>query len=212
MVVIFCHGAGDTGFGAQRWVESLSSKLDIFQWEYPSARPIPYGLAGGEVMSVWYDRTGDSFDPRNHEHTQSIDASVEQIENIVKSHEEKGVPRNMIAVGGFSMGGGIGLQAAARIPGLAAVFALSSYLCDDSLVYSAKELPPIFMSHGLSDRLIDPAWGKNTADRLRDETGARVEFVAYPGVPHEMNEKSIDDVIEFLRRVAPSIAINNEES
>jgi len=74
--------------------------------------------------------------PSYPEEIESIKESSAAINAIIEEYVDAGVPPSKIAVGGFSMGGGIGLQAAARCRhGLGAVFALSSYLCDDSLVY-----------------------------------------------------------------------------
>merc|ERR1711938_312081 len=58
--VIFLHGSGDTGRGVEGWLRSLAppEALAPFDWEFPTAEPIPYALAGGQVSSVWYDRVG----------------------------------------------------------------------------------------------------------------------------------------------------------
>jgi len=89
------------------------------------------------------------------------------------------VPASRIAIGGFSMGGGIALQAALRSKRrFAGVFALSSYLCKNAAVYgrlaaaldrlavaasddedAALLSLPIFMRHGAADKFILPAWG-----------------------------------------------------
>ena len=62
--VIFLHGSGDTGRGVEGWLRSLAppEALAPFDWEFPTAEPIPYALAGGQVASVWYDRVG-GFEP-----------------------------------------------------------------------------------------------------------------------------------------------------
>jgi len=61
--VIFLHGSGDTGAGAERMMnyvwdgqfvdEMAEHKIDV---EYPTASPIPYTIAQGQVMNVWFDR------------------------------------------------------------------------------------------------------------------------------------------------------------
>ncbi|CAB9523835.1 expressed unknown protein (Partial), partial [Seminavis robusta] len=53
-LIIFCHGSGDTGAGAQAWIESLVPPQVYRQWDwiFPTAQPIPYKLNGGMVTSV----------------------------------------------------------------------------------------------------------------------------------------------------------------
>jgi len=87
------------------------------------------------VTSIWFDRIG-GMAPSYPEEVEFIKESSAAINAIIEEYVDSGVPPSKIVVGGFSMGGGIGLQAAARCRHeLGAVFALSSYLCDDSLVY-----------------------------------------------------------------------------
>ena len=61
--VIFLHGSGDTGAGAERMMnyvwdgqfitEMVVHKISV---ECPTVTPIPYTIAQGEVMNVWFDR------------------------------------------------------------------------------------------------------------------------------------------------------------
>ena len=61
--VKFLHGSGDTGAGAERMMnyvwdgqfitEMAEHKISV---EYPTAPPIPYTIAQGQVMNVWFDR------------------------------------------------------------------------------------------------------------------------------------------------------------
>lgn len=197
-VVIFCHGSGDTGYGAQRWVESLVSrvKLQRFTWSFPSANRIPYSLAGGALSSVWYDRVA-GFEPTHPEQTQTVLASVSQLQAVIEEHVAAGVPPSHIAIGGFSMGGGIALQTAARVQ-VGAVFSLSSYLAEKSPAYElAAHLPPVFMAHGVNDDFIRPEWGQATAQRLQ-ASGVDVDFRLYDHIAHEMNTLELEDLLAFL--------------
>uniref|UniRef100_A0A7S4HTG5 Phospholipase/carboxylesterase/thioesterase domain-containing protein n=1 Tax=Odontella aurita TaxID=265563 RepID=A0A7S4HTG5_9STRA len=233
-VVIFCHGSGDNGHGAKGYVESVAPPFSVSAledagvvFEYPSAVPRSYRLMGGDISSVWYDRIG-GMDPRNPEDTASIEPSARQlVELIDEVVERRGVPRERVALGGFSMGGGIAIQAAARTGGrLGAVFAMSSYLCEDSRVWfellpgaskggaAAKDgrcraqddgetnalmTTPVFMSHGEEDDFVLPSWGEQTARRLR-EGGADVrEFERIPRAGHEMIGEELSRLFDFLR-------------
>ena len=58
-VIVFLHGSGDCGRGVSDWLDSLAfrSGLDTNTAViFPSARPRPYTMYGGEVSSVWHDR------------------------------------------------------------------------------------------------------------------------------------------------------------
>ena len=48
--VIFLHGSGDTGRGVEGWLRSLAppEALAPFDWEFPTAEPIPYAGAKSE--------------------------------------------------------------------------------------------------------------------------------------------------------------------
>ncbi|CAK0840831.1 unnamed protein product [Prorocentrum cordatum] len=132
--------------------------------------------------------------------TSSVEASVARLLEFLQRLQREGVPAHRIVVGGFSMGGGIALQLALRHPGsLGAVFALSSYLCDDAAAYRLAEgsrgvrRPPVFMAHGRADSFIQFAWGEATARRLGG-LGVPVRFVPLPGVGHELASSEIDQL------------------
>jgi len=147
-VIIFCHGSGDTGVGVKSYVESVapSHSLELLhqagiELVYPSATIRPYRLAGGYPSSVWFDRIG-GMEPTHPEDTESVLSSTTQLNTIIDALiKEQGLEPHKIAIGGFSMGGGIALQTVVRrtVPSLGAVFTLSSYLCNDSQVYKLLE-------------------------------------------------------------------------
>jgi len=222
-VIIFCHGSGDSGPGVQNYVEALtppSTLLELesrgIQFRYPTAQRRPYRLMGGLKSTVWFDRYG-GMDPKNPEDTPSVLNSVDQLHQLINEYIEQGVPSRKICLGGFSMGGGIALQAAARFEGsqpLGAVFCLSSYLCDDSMVWSLLEetktndnrnrllSSPILMMHGESDGFVLPEWGERTRRRLADLGCAGVRpLVSIPYAGHEMTREELAQLFEFLNTV-----------
>ena len=105
--LIFLHGSGDTGEGVRAWLSQLGFVAECeragLSVETPSATPRPYKLAGGRVMSVWYDRNG--LLPTAEEHLASVEASCAELENIVSKLVVSGTPAERIVIGGFSMGG-----------------------------------------------------------------------------------------------------------
>lgn len=211
-IIIFCHGSGDTGAGAQAWVQSLipTSIYNEWQWIFPTAKPIPYQLSGGQISSVWYDRTG-GFAPSFPEMTETVEQSTTQLLGIIEKELEKGRLPREIVIGGFSMGGNIAYQTAARCVNqpLGAVFGLSCYLNHDSRAWSLLEeqqniWPPMFCAHGAADDFILPAWGQDTYNGLVQKAGIQSgesKFVLLPGVQHEMVPSEMNQLLSFLKTV-----------
>jgi len=208
-VVIMLHGSGDTGRGVEQWVRSLApqSELDKYEWLFPSAEVIPYSLAGGQPSSVWYDRRG-GFQPYHPEITPTVERSAQRILGLIDDAVAKGVPPGKIAVGGFSMGGNLAYQTAARYhsdaakPALGAVFGLSCYMADDSRAYalaqeSGARWPATYVAHGSADDFILPQWGEGTFTKLK-ASGVDASFRLIPGICHEMAPGEIADVLAFL--------------
>mmetsp|Transcript_20232 Transcript_20232/g.60118 ORF Transcript_20232/g.60118 Transcript_20232/m.60118 type:complete len:220 (+) Transcript_20232:152-811(+) len=204
--VVFLHGSGDTGAGIRSWVKELgfvkATEAAGVLLETPSAIPRPYKLAGGQISSVWFDRY--DLPPTAREHTESIEASCAQIEAVVSKIVASGVPAEKVAVGGFSMGGGIALQWAFRTSHkVGAVFAMSAYLNDGAAVYkkipqrAAGELPPVFIRHGAADGFIRTEWGAHTAAQL-SKLGVDVNFDTVPGLVHQLDPREINELREFL--------------
>ena len=86
-----------------------------------------------------------------------------------------GIERHSVVMGGFSQGGHMALHSVYghQCP-VRAVFALGSFLCQDSNVYkqiknrssSSPSLPPLFLSHGDQDGLVRPGWVVETKERF----------------------------------------------
>ena len=75
--VIFCHGSGDTGPGVREYLAAVGNPESRLreagiELHCPSARPIPYRLAGGQRSSVWFDRY--ELEPSAPEHVESVAA------------------------------------------------------------------------------------------------------------------------------------------
>eukprot|EP00539_Tryblionella_compressa_P006922 CAMPEP_0178762786 /NCGR_PEP_ID=MMETSP0744-20121128/16744_1 /TAXON_ID=913974 /ORGANISM="Nitzschia punctata, Strain CCMP561" /LENGTH=238 /DNA_ID=CAMNT_0020417519 /DNA_START=21 /DNA_END=737 /DNA_ORIENTATION=+ len=208
-LIIFCHGSGDTGNGANAWIRELVPSSDYSQWEwrFPTAEPIPYQLNGGRVTSVWYDRVG-GFAPTFPEQTTTVERSTDRLLKIIKEETKRRDPGSII-IGGFSMGGAIAYQTAARWHAankttLGGVFGLSCYLNHDSKVWSIFQehkptnWPPTFIAHGANDDFIFPGWGQETYERMV-KMGLPAEFRIIPGMQHDMVAEEIAQLLEFLK-------------
>ena len=204
----------------------LALAAEGVQFEYPTATPRPYQLAGGRLSSVWYDRIG-GMSPSNPEATASVVASVEKLDRLIDELcEVHRVPATNIIFGGFSMGGAIGIQTAARTRHkLGGVFALSSYLCDDSAAWPLIEAKakakggaqaaaaaaaaegglgsgavPVFMAHGTADDFVRPEWGRATAERLQ-RAGVPCEFMAIQRARHELTTTEVERLFAWAGEV-----------
>jgi len=119
-----------------------------------------------------------------------------QLASLVASvNEDMDIPNDRIVIGGFSQGGHMALQLCYRFlpTKVAGVFALSSFLANESRVYDrVTELPtasPLFMGHGKHDSLVPFSWGKNTFDKLIS-LGLRCQFHEFD-IDHELDEHEL---------------------
>ena len=92
---------------------------------------------------------------------------------------------------------------------LAGVFGLSCYqlvptkfdalVAETGTTAKIESKPPIFMGHGDSDPLVKPAWGRETAERLKSK-GFDVEFRSYPGLEHSADPQEIDHLESWISK------------
>ena len=177
-------------------------------------------------MRVWFDRIG-GMAPSNPEHTESVEASARQLSELIDDAvQNRGIDASNIALGGFSMGGSIAIQTALRTRHrLGAVFALSSYLCDDSWAWAelfretrrttfvdagagprevaptpspfAAGRTPLLMAHGDRDGFVRPEWGRATAKRMK-ELGVPTTFVPVRDAAHELTKEELSALFAWL--------------
>ena len=76
--------------------------------------------------------------------------------------------------GGFSQGGHLSLHAVySHKCQVGGVFGIGSFLSGHSSVFdkipnqSSSDLPPLFLSHGSEDDMVQPAWVEATRDKFR---------------------------------------------
>lgn len=107
------------------------------------------------------------------------------------------------------MGGALALHTAYRfMPGLGGVFALSSFLNNESIVFDAlKEskgatLPPLLMCHGDRDMLVPLSWGKNSYEKLTD-LGVKGEFISVKNTMHELKKTELQALLVWINKIIP---------
>jgi carboxymethylenebutenolidase len=107
---------------------------------------------------------------------------------------------------GFSLGGYIAADAAARDTRIAALAVLYGGM-PDAMTAKVKHLPPLIVLHGEEDRNVPIAEGRQLVE-LGKIAGAEAEFVPYPGKAHGFDfsdtdpatPDAIDRVTRFFQR------------
>lgn len=108
------------------------------------------------------------------------------------------------------MGGALAIHTAYHVqPELRGCFALSSFLNDDSIVFESlrtKSLgqrhADLLMMHGDRDTLVLPAWGRTSFGALKT-LGVSGDFVMVRNAMHELKQRELLDVQEWLLRMLP---------
>eukprot|EP00171_Calliarthron_tuberculosum_P008169 IDg8169t1 len=198
--VIFLHGLGDSGDG---WASAFPlDTLPHVRFLLPSASNIPVSLNSGIVMPSWFNLYG--LDSNAPDDVEGIDAAVSRVDAIIAA---TGLPTERIVLAGFSQGGAVALTAALRSKyRLAGVVGMSSWLprrADYPAAFGPHaKTTPFFVAHGTSDTVLPYAFGKSSADLLR-EHGVDVDFRTYPGLTHSASPKELVDFAAFLKNVLP---------
>jgi carboxymethylenebutenolidase len=101
---------------------------------------------------------------------------------------------------GFSLGGFIAADAAARDPRIAALAVLYGGI-PLAMVSEVKHLPPLLALHGDADQNVPHAEGEKLV-KLAKAVGAEAEFVTYPGGRHGFDFSDTDPMAaDAVRRV-----------
>ena len=201
--VIWLHGLGADGHDFAPIVPQLVGPDERpLRFVFPHAPVRPVTINGGMPMRAWYDILG--FDRGIPQDTAGIRASAEQVAELIKRENQRGIPTNRIVLGGFSQGGAISLFAGPRYPEkLAGIMGLSCYLLLEDLLPAERTRvnyqTPIFLAHGTQDPVVDVRRGTE-ARQLLEAGGYPVEWHAYP-MPHSVCPQEIEDIAAWLRKV-----------
>ncbi|XP_003216072.1 lysophospholipase-like protein 1 [Anolis carolinensis] len=207
--VIFLHGSGDSGPGVRDWIKQVLKKNLSFQHIkviYPTAPARPYTPMRGSLSNVWFDRYKISYDCP--EHIETIDSMCQVLTSLIDDEVKNGIKKNRILLGGFSMGGGMAMHLAYRYhQDVAGVFALSSFLNKNSVVYQAlkkegQEVPELFQCHGTADELVLYSWGEET-NKMLTSLGVTTTFLSLPNLYHEMNKSELEKLQEWILKKLP---------
>ncbi|XP_005998463.1 lysophospholipase-like protein 1 [Latimeria chalumnae] len=207
--LIFLHGSGDTGQGVRSWIRDILKKELVFQHIkviYPTAPSRPYTPMKGALSNVWFDRYKISNDCP--EHLESIDSMSQILSSLVDEEVKAGISKDKIIIGGFSMGGAMAMHLAYRYnQQVAGVFALSSFLTKDSIVYQVLQnckasLPELYQCQGEADELALYSWGEETNARLKS-LGVTATFHSFPDLHHEMCRTELENLKIWILKKLP---------
>lgn len=116
--------------------------------------------------------------------------------------------------GGFSMGGCLALHSGYHLNNqLAGVFALSSFLNNDSIVFNTLrsnqnkpniELPKLLMYHGERDSLVPSSWGKESYDELIS-LGVQGDFRSLKNTLHELKANQLLELHDWIVKLLPPL-------
>lgn len=162
------------------------------------------------AMPAWYDISDFGDLANRSEDEAGILRSQKVFHTLIADEIKSGIPTERIVLGGFSQGGAMSLMAGVTCPSkLGGIFALSAYLLLQGKVRdlvpadSPNKQTPIFMGHGDSDQVVRYAWGKATAEKLK-EWGWDVTLKTYRGLPHSAAPEEIEDLEVYLNgRIPP---------
>ena len=187
--MIMVHGRGATA-------ESMFSLADEF------AQPDFHYVAPQAQNHTWYPY---SFLQPKENNQPGLNSGLQQISNLLSNLNEEGIPSEKVILLGFSQGGCLATEFAARHPQkLGGVVGLSGGLIgpviETSLYSGSMEQTPVFL--GCSN--VDPHIPKERVDETEavfEKLNANVTKSIYPGMPHTVNEDEIKTVRGMMANI-----------
>lgn len=195
--IIWMHGLGADGHDFINIVPSLRLPETVnIRFIFPHAPMRPISINNGMIMRGWYDIPQNFIE---HEDEAGIEASTQQICELIQQERAHNIPAHRILLAGFSQGGAIalhtGLHHKERLGG---IIALSTYL---PLRNKAQQtaLPhklPIFMAHGTLDTMV-PLHAAERSVNLLKQLGYPIDWLVYP-MAHQVCQEEILALSKWL--------------
>jgi predicted esterase len=178
-VMILLHGRGGSG------ADMLDLAPLIATASFAALAPEAYG-------QTWYP--GRFTDPV-WQNEPYLGSALSIVAGLIEVAAAQGVPRERIALIGFSQGGCLALETAARkADSLGAVIGLSAGLIGetvDSSVYKRHQGMPVFLGCSERDPHI-PLVRVRETEAVFSSLGAEVETRIYPGSGHGIDQEEVD--------------------
>ncbi len=178
--LVLLHGWGADAYDllpvGKLLTEGLKNRFEIASLSAPEPHPSGSGRQ-------WY--------PLYPHDWEEVPSAVLNLEKRLNTLCFKNIPLNKTLLLGFSQGGAMALELAIRHE-FEGVFALSSYPHPEWK--PLKNMPPIYLCHGLNDQVVPKAASQKSFDILL-EKGVKSELYFYEG-GHEITS----DLIEYCRQ------------
>lgn len=205
--IIWLHGLGADGHDFEPIAAELALPESLaVRFVFPHAPHRPVTINGGYVMRAWYDILAPDLGHAVDE--PGIRKSRQQVTALIDREVALGVPPSRIILAGFSQGGVIALEAAARYrEPVAGVLALSTYLPFPEQFPDAAGNGAIFMAHGTQDPIVPYSLALASRDTMK-RAGYTVEWHSYT-MPHSVCTEEIRDIriwlLGRLNAVGPAV-------
>lgn len=175
--LIWMHGLGDSAHGFMPIFASEDTFApDNFKIRLLTAPEAAVTINMGMVCNSWFDimsleRTDTSY---NFEDIQNNSKKVQQV--IKEEVQALGGDPSKVFIGGFSQGCAMALHNGLIFDGgvLGGIIGLSGYLFHQTTIPTI--LPPVLLSHGEYDRVIDIKYAVDSYKREEFSSKAGVEF------------------------------------
>jgi carboxymethylenebutenolidase len=119
-----------------------------------------------------------------------FDSWAKKVSAVVTTILARSDSSGRIGLLGFSLGGYVAADTAARDERIAALAVMYGGM-PDAMVSEIKRLPPLIELHGEADRHVPPAKGEELV-KLAKAIGVEAEFIGYPGKPHGFDFSDTD--------------------
>jgi carboxymethylenebutenolidase len=181
--VLLLHGS--RGFelkphAYQRYANALSAKgIDAYLLRYLTAADAPV-----------FDPKTSTQEKRETYEAARFDSWAKRVSSVVTTILARSDSSGRIGLLGFSLGGYVAADTAARDGRIAALAVLYGGM-PDAMVSQVKHLPPLIELHGEADTNVPLAKGEELV-KLGKAIGAEAEFVTYPGRHHGFDFSDTD--------------------
>jgi carboxymethylenebutenolidase len=164
----------------ERYANALSATgIDAYFLRYLTAADAPA-----------FDRKKSDKDKREAYEAERFDGWAKRVSSVVSTISARPDSSGRIGLLGFSLGGFVAADTAARDERVAALAVLYGGM-PEAMVSQVKRLPPLIELHGEADRNVPFAIGEQLV-KLGKAVGAEAELVAYPGKPHGFDFSDTD--------------------
>ncbi|XP_065223919.1 lysophospholipase-like protein 1 [Planococcus citri] len=199
--IFFLHNIHNSGVSMRYWWQLVmpDSQFEHIKLVFPNGVRSYYAPLIGMERLAWYNQQG--IGPEYPElRNDTYEIAKHGLNLLVKEETDwYNITTDKIIIGGFDQGGTMAMHMAFReMKNIGGCFALSSYLCHDSILYkelpvvdnkelTEPKLPYLFYVNGKKDPKIKLEWAQETFKRL-ERRGVKGEFHIDGNVTYELKK------------------------